>query len=98
MIQLLVGMNPFEALALLKMVDSYHIVWWHRAPLLRRGFLLVCSWSGRMGGPVEPSWVWCFNDSKEVMRVIVCLKQCFDIASCFIYGLLANYLIFSAKN
>ena len=47
-------MNPFEALALLRMVGGHYTVWWRRAPLLGRGFLLICSWIRRKGGPVDP--------------------------------------------
>ena len=44
MIRWLVGKDPFEALALLRMVGGHSRIEavWRRAPLLGRGFLLVC--------------------------------------------------------
>ena len=35
-------------------------------------FLLVYSWSGRMGGLVEPIWVRCLNGSPRVGQVSSC--------------------------
>ena len=50
-----VGKDPFEALASLRVVGGHSRGVMATCPVDSDGkFLLVCSWSGRMGGPVEP--------------------------------------------
>ena len=79
MIQWLVGMNPFEALALLRMVGGYHNVWWRRAPLLGRGFSSSIVGAGGWVDQLIPhgssasTWSKCW-----VGKILKVIKYCID--------------------